>query len=227
VYRACGLGLFGGILASWFLLWKCERRPFFKATTAPTHPHKHTLRAGKDSKLGCVGASVCFVCTCSPTLTRKWWMILWFAWPEFYSMHACPPPNPPPLIDQPIASGKFYVCIRNWIFALVMEMRKLQLDLFFTGSLVSLGSSLFNPPAPLEFSSFFLWVCVLVRRKRFLATLGKLFEFPSFILVFRFVFSLVVGVHWFLVCAFALWAFAVHGNAKNTEIKSSREYTLA
>jgi len=84
-----------------------------------------------------------------------------------------------------------------------------------------------HSPRPLEFSSFFLWVCVLVRRKRFLATLGKLFEFPSFILVFRFVFSLVVGVHWFLVCAFALWAFAVHGNAKNTEIKSSREYTLA
>jgi len=66
-----------------------------------------------------------------------------------------PPHNPPPLIDQPIASGKFYVCIRNWIFALVMEMRKLQLDLFFTGSLVSLGSSLFTPPAPWNFLHFF------------------------------------------------------------------------
>lgn len=74
---------------------------------------------------------------------------------------------------------------------------------------VSLHSLLFNS---LHFSHhhflpiffiffFFFWrVCMLVRRKRFLATLGKLFEFRSFILGFRFVFCHVVaGVHWFLV----------------------------
>lgn len=75
-------------------------------------------------------------------------------------MHARPPPSPssslffpsplPPaatpcltLSPVSIASGKFYVCIRNWIFALVMEMRKLQLDLFFTG-LSWLGLSRFG-----------------------------------------------------------------------------------
>lgn len=56
-----------------------------------------------------------------------------------------PPAGTPCLTLSPvsIASGKFYVCIRNWIFALVMEMRKLQLDLFFTG-LSWLGLSRFG-----------------------------------------------------------------------------------
>lgn len=56
-----------------------------------------------------------------------------------------PPAATPCLTLSPvsIASGKFYVCIRNWIFALVMEMRKLQLDLFFTG-LSWLGLSRFG-----------------------------------------------------------------------------------
>lgn len=98
-----------------------------------------------------------------------------------------------------------------------MEMRKLQLDLFFTGSLGSFRSTLFSSihftsltATSYQFSSvffFFFWrVCMLVRRKRFLATLGKLFEFRSFILGFRFVFCHVVaGVHWFLVlCIFSL-----------------------
>lgn len=95
-------------------------------------------------------------------------MILWFAWPEFYSMHAWRPktPTPPwsPSFDQPIASGKFYVCIRNWIFALVMEMRKLQLDLFFTGSLGSFRSTLFSSihftsltATSYQYSSFFFF----------------------------------------------------------------------
>lgn len=60
-----------------------------------------------------------------------------------------------------IASGKFYVCIRNWIFALVMEMRKLQLDLFFTG-LSWLGLSRLG----LVRSGFGLvWLLVGVREK--------------------------------------------------------------
>lgn len=100
-------------------------------------------------------------------------------------------PGPHCWCGQPIASGKFYVCIRNWIFALVMEMRKLQLDLFFTGSLLPLPS-LLSPTLSLEFSSFFLWAseCAGQKKTVFGNSLGKLFEFPSFI------FGLLLSPHW-------------------------------
>lgn len=125
---------------------------------------------------------------------------------------------------QPIASGKFYVCIRNWIFALVMEMRKLQLDLFFTGSLVPLLPSISCHPLhsttfhylPLlptfEFHKFFLrvYVYVVVRRKRFWQLSENCLNFLHSFWVFGPYFSLLLSSIGFWFYAFALWAFVVH-----------------
>lgn len=141
----------------------------FKATTEPSTDHTHThtnthtdrhitkARQGTVCLPDCVSVCVCVYVWQHLHENDEWFyglldlnfIVCMHAPPApsyclFFSL-PFPPAATPCLTLSPvsIASGKFYVCIRNWIFALVMEMRKLQLDLFFTG-LSWLGLSRFG-----------------------------------------------------------------------------------
>lgn len=107
-----------------------------------------------------------------------------------------------------------------------MEMRKLQLDLFFTGSLGSFRSTLFSSihftsltTTSYQFSSFFFFFfgeCVCWSEENGFWQLSEnCLNFVHSFWVFASYFAmLLLASIGFWFCAFALWAFAVHGNAK-------------
>lgn len=142
-------------------------------------------------------------------------MILWFAWPEFYSMHAwchralsanqrtSPHPLALASVFWPAHCEWKILCLHKKLdFCISYGNEKTSTWFVFHWFTRSTPSFYLLPPTAAHFripTNFFLECICAGQKKTVLATLGKLFEFPSFIFGFLSVFFLVVAFHWFLV----------------------------
>lgn len=184
----------GSIFASWFLLWKCERRPFFKATTAPTHTD------GKDSKLGQVCVCVCCTCVAQHLHENDEWFyglldlnFIVCMHGGSHGSHRCLPlPPRAPLLVWPAHCEWKILCLHKKLDFCISYGNEKTSTWFVFHWFTPSTPSLLSPTLSLEFSSFFLWAseCAGQKKTVFGNSLGKLFEFPSFI------FGLLLSPHW-------------------------------